>query len=137
MRTEFLDSNKSARTLMAMAAKVEWTPKIVEFLIESVRSQKVVWDSRCNSHKSKNALESAWVQIAIDCGLEGKASHVKAKWHDLNDTYRKNLQMLTPKCGDAGGAKKVCWQWMDKMSFLRKFCVVETLTTSNFLTVYD
>ena len=46
MRTEFLDSNKSARTLMAMAAKVEWTPEIVEFLIESVRSQKVVWDSR-------------------------------------------------------------------------------------------
>ena len=122
---------------MAMAAKVEWTPEIVEFLIESVRSQKVVWDSRCNSYKSKNVLKSAWVQIAIDCGLEGKASHVKAKWHDLKDTYRKKLKMLTPKCGDAGGAKKVktrrghnrakvCWQWTDKMSFLRKFCVVET-----------
>ena len=54
-----------------MAAKVEWTPEIVEFLIESVRSQKVVWDS---SYTSKNALESAWVQMAIDCGLEGKAS---------------------------------------------------------------
>ena len=93
---------------MAMAAKVEWTPEIVEFLIESVRSQKVFWDSRCNSYKSKNALESAWVQIAIDCCLEGKASHVKAKWHDLKDTYRTMLKMLTPKCGDAGGAKKVC-----------------------------
>ena len=137
MRAEFLDSNKSARTLMGMAAKVKWTPEIVEFLIESVRSQKVVWDSRFNSYKSKNALESAWVQIAIDCGLEGKASLVKAKWHDLKDTYRKRLKILTPKCGDAGGAKKVCWQWMDKMSFLRKFCVVETQTTSNFLTLCD
>ena len=111
---------------MAMAAKVEWTPEIVEFLIKNVRSQKVVWDSRCNGNKSKNALESAWVQIAIDCCLEGKASHVKAKWHDLKDTYGKKLKMLTPKCGDAGGAKKVCWQWMDKMSFLRKFFFVET-----------
>ena len=35
-------------TNMAMAAKVEWTPEIVELLIESVRSQKVVWDSSCN-----------------------------------------------------------------------------------------
>ena len=74
-------------TNMAMAAKVEGTPEIVELLIESVRSQNVVWDSSCNSYKSKNALESAWVQILIDCGLEGKASHVKAKWHDLKDTY--------------------------------------------------
>ena len=75
--------------------------------------------------------------MAIDCGLEGKASHVKATWHDLKDTYRKKLKMLTPKCGDDGGAKKVCWQWIDKMSILRKFCVVETTTTSNFLTVDD
>ena len=29
-------------------------------------------------------------QIAIDYGLEGKASHVKAKWCDLKDTCRKS-----------------------------------------------
>ena len=76
---------------MAMAAKVEWTLEIVELLIESVRSQKGVWDSSCNAYKSKNALESAWVQIAIDCGLEGKASHVNARWRvPLKDTYRKS-----------------------------------------------
>ena len=97
---------------MAMAAKVEWTPEIMELieiveLIESVRSQKVVWDSSCNGYKSKNALGSAWVQIAIDCGLEGKASHVKAKWRDLKDTYRKKLKMLTPKSGNARGAESL------------------------------
>ena len=59
-------------TNMAMAAKVEWTPEKVEFLIESILSQKVVWDSSCNSYTSKNALESPWVQTAIDCGLRGK-----------------------------------------------------------------
>ena len=77
------------------------------------------------------------LSIAIDCGLEGKASHVKAEWRHLKDTYRTKLKMLTPKSADAGGAKKVCWQWMDKMSFLRKFYVVEAPTTSNFLTVDD
>ena len=91
----------------------------MELLIASVRSQKVVWDSSCNGHKSKNSLDSAWVQIAIDCGLEGNASHVKAKWRDLKDTYRRKFKMLTPKSGDARGAKKVCWQWINKMSFMR------------------
>ena len=122
---------------MAMAAKVEWTPELVEILIESVRSHKVVWDSSSSSYKNKNALESAWIQIALDCGLEGKASYAKAKWRDLKDTYRKKLKLLTPKSGDTGGAKKVCWQWMSQMSFMRKVSIVETPTTSNFLTVED
>ena len=48
-------------TNMAMAAKAEWTPEIMELLTESVRSQNIVWDSSCNGYKRKNALESAWV----------------------------------------------------------------------------
>ena len=122
---------------MAKATKVEWTPELVEMLIESVRSNEVVWDTSSTSYKNKNAQESAWTRIADDCGLDGKASYAKAKWRDLKDTYRKKLKSLTPKSGDAGGAKKNSWQWMNQMSFLKKFSVVETPTTSNFSTIDD
>ena len=67
------------QTKMAMAGKVEWTPELVETLIESVRSKNVVWDTSSTSYKNKNAQESAWMQIASDCGLEGKALCAKAK----------------------------------------------------------
>ena len=86
-------------------------------------------------YKNKNAQESAWTRIADDCGLEGKASYTKAKCCDLKDTYRKKLTSLTPKSGDTGDAKKNCWQWMNQMSFLKKFSVEETPTTSNFSTI--
>ena len=102
---------------MVKATKVEWTPELVEMLIESVRSNEVVWNTSSASYKNKNTQESAWTRIADDCGLEGKASYTKTKCCDLKDTYRKKLKSLTPKSGDAGVAKKNSWQWMNQMSF--------------------
>ena len=75
---------------MAKAGKIGWTLELVETLIESVCSNNFVWDISSASYKNKNAQESAWMQIASDCGLEGKALCAKAKWRDLKDTYRKN-----------------------------------------------
>ena len=45
---------------MAIATKVDWTPELVELIIECIRSHKVVWDSSSTGYKNKSALESAW-----------------------------------------------------------------------------
>ena len=42
---------------------------------------------------------------------------------------------MTPKSGDSGGARKVNWQWMQLMSFLKGLNAVETPTTSNFIAI--
>ncbi len=115
-----------------MAAPIDWTPELVEMLIESVRSNKVLWDTSSSNYKNKTAQEAAWMQIAENCGREGKALSVKSKWRDLKDTYRKKLKLLAPKSGDAGGAKKNSWPWMQQMSFMGKYSIVETPTASNF-----
>ena len=117
--------------------KIEWSTELVDNLIENVRINEVVWDISNSKYKSKNAQETAWLNIARECGLEGRPACVKAKWRDLRDTYRKKLKLLLPKSGDAGGARKVSWQWMQKMSFLKGFSFVETPTTSNFVTIND
>ncbi|XP_046851058.1 uncharacterized protein LOC124444477 [Xenia sp. Carnegie-2017] len=122
---------------MAATGKIEWTPELVEALIENVSSNKVVWDTSNANYKNKNVQESAWLKIASECGLEGKASSIKAKWRDLKDTYRKKLKLLIPKSGDSGGTKKATWQWMSQMSFMKKFSIVETPTSSNFLTINE
>ena len=107
-QSEFVASNlrSQQQTKTAKAVKVEWTPELVQMLIESVCSKKVVWDSSSASYKNKNAHESAWTQIADDCDLEGKASYTKAKWCDLKGTYRKKLKSLTPKSGDVWGCQE-------------------------------
>lgn len=47
-----------------------------------------VWDNSNPYYKKKNAQENAGLNIARECGLEGKPQCVKAKWRDLQDTYR-------------------------------------------------
>ena len=115
--------------------KVEWSTELVETLIENVRLNQVVWDLSHPSYKSKNAQEAAWIEIARECGLQERPCSVKAKWRDLRDTFRTKMKLLTPKSGDSGGVRKVNWQWMRPMSFLKGSSPVETPTTSNFIAI--
>ncbi len=117
--------------------KTEWSTELVDNLIENVRANEVVWDISNSMYKNRNAQETAWQNIARECGLEGRPACVKSKWRDLRDTYKKKLKLLLPKSGDAGGVRKVNWQWLQKMSFLKGFSYIETPTTSNFTTIND
>ena len=54
-----------------MAAKIDWTAELVENLIESVRLHDVVWDTSNAWYKNKKSQESAWLEIAFECGLDG------------------------------------------------------------------
>ena len=58
----------------------------VKMLTKSVCSSKVVRDISNASYKNKTAQESAWMRIASDCGLEGKALCAKAV---LTRPYRR------------------------------------------------
>ena len=59
--------------MVAMAAKVEWTSDLVETLIESVHLYKVAWDTQQCKLQEQNCTGINMMQIASDCGLEGKA----------------------------------------------------------------
>ncbi len=60
--------------------KIEWSTELVDNLIENVRANEVVWDISNSMYKNRNAQETAWQNIARECGLEGRPACVKSKW---------------------------------------------------------
>ena len=104
---------------------------VLEHLISEVQSYPILWNKASPEYKETHKKRLVWVEIARKLGVT--VDFAKAKWKNLNDTFKKCLdrEREMTKSGSAYSKPPRC-RYYSQLLFLRDV-LTNRMTSSNIL----
>ncbi|CAI6355478.1 unnamed protein product [Macrosiphum euphorbiae] len=90
-----------------MFSKVQFTNEQRELLISEVQSRPILWNDRHPEYKKTDKTNKMWEKIGKVVGFSGTI--VKAKWKNLKDKFRVELQKIPIVKVGSHSALRVAW----------------------------
>ncbi|OXA48457.1 Transcription factor Adf-1 [Folsomia candida] len=105
-----------------------WRNEDMELLIETVRSNPILFDVKSKDNKNSGKNELVWLNVSSTVGKDVPECKKKLKY--LRDNFNKVVKKKRGKSGKSAKKEKQ-WEYFEMLNFLKPFVIANSESSGN------